>query len=74
MYLLKKLMEVGMRAGIQSNLKQWNKDISQDLFKVIYSVLGFVNVTVEKDDTMITPHACARGKAIGLSVYCHGRQ
>lgn len=48
-----------MRAGIQSNLKQWNKDISQDLFKVIYSFLGFVNITVEKDDTMITPRACA---------------
>lgn len=39
-----------MRAGVQGNLKQWYKDVSQDLLKVIYNFLGFVDVAIEEDD------------------------
>ena len=45
-YLLKKPVKVGMRVWIQSNLKQWNEDVSQDLLKAVDNFLGFVNVTV----------------------------
>ena len=46
-----------MRVGIQGNLKQWYEDVSQYLLKVIYNFLGFVNVTIMKEDMScsITP-------------------
>jgi len=46
-------MKLWMTCGIISGLKQWLVNVDENLFKIIYQVLGLVDVTVNRIPSVI---------------------